>query len=52
MSSEPDPQAGSQMRAPGLLLVSRASREDTSAGVKNSPAYLPDSLAKVETRYM
>ena len=50
MSSEPEPHVGSQMREPGALLVSRASRVETSFGVKNSPAFFPASLANFSIR--
>ena len=52
ISNEPEPQVTSQIRAPGLLLVSFASSVETSAGVKKSPAFLPASPANVDTRYM
>ena len=52
MSNEPEPQVGSQMRAPGLLFVSFANNVETSAGVKNSPAFFPASLAKFEIKYI
>ncbi len=51
MSRDPDPQVGSQIRAPGSLFVSLAISVETSEGVKNSQAFFPASLAKLAIRY-
>ena len=52
MSKDADPQVGSQIREPGFDLVSFAMSVETSFGVKNSPAFLPASLAKFSIRNM
>jgi hypothetical protein len=50
MRRDHEPHVGSQIRDHGALLVSFAIRVDTSGGVKNSPAFLPASLAKLAIR--
>ena len=47
ISKEPEPQVGSYILEPGADLVSFAKSVETSAGVKNSPAFLPESEAKL-----